>query len=70
MGRKKFKRNKKNCSDDKRLLSKREVEKFERLCRRVDWCDEDSVFDFGVELGKWSVRLRSLILSKCVDDEE
>ena len=66
MSRKNFKKGKRNC---KGLLSKREIGKFERLCDGVDWCDEDSVFEFGVELGRWSVKLRSLILSKCVDDE-
>jgi len=67
MSKKNFRKNKKNCD---KLLSKREISKFERLCSKVDWCDEDSVFEFGVELGRWSVRLRGLVLEKSLEGDE
>jgi len=70
MSRKNLKRSRSSCKDKCRLLSKREVSKFERLCSGVDWCDEDSVFEFGVELGRWSVRLRSLVLERSLEGDD
>ena len=70
MSKKYVKKNRKVYKDRCRLLSKREVSKFERLCKSVDWCDEDSVFEFGVELGRWSVRLRSLVLERGLEGDD
>lgn len=68
MSRKKVSRKRKDC--ERRLLSKRDVGVLVRLLDGVDWCDEDSVFDLGVELGRWSVRLRSLVLERSVFDDD
>ena len=35
----------------------------------VDWCDEDSVWDIAVELGRLSVQLRSEVLNRSNDVE-
>ena len=70
MSKRSLKKNRKVYKSDCLLLSKREISKFERLCSGVDWCDEDSVFEFGVELGKWSVRLRALVLERGLEGDE
>lgn len=56
---------KKNSCDGKSLLvSKREIDSLVRALESVRWCDEDSVWEFGVLLGRWSVRLRSEVLRR------
>ena len=44
--------------DRKRLLS---------LVHSTDWCDEDAVWDCGVELCRFSVLLRSEVLRRSDD---
>ena len=70
MSRKSLKKNRKVYNRECKLLSKRDIGKFERLCNSVDWCDEDSVFEFGVELGRWSVRLRALVLERSLEGDD
>lgn len=52
----------------KSFISKKERKKLYHLVQDVDWGDEDSVFNLGVELGKYSVFLRSKILE--INDDE
>ena len=58
------------CKGKELLVSKRDVDALVRSLEGVRWCDEDSVWDFGVLLGRWSVRLRSEVLRRSVDDGE
>ena len=64
MGRKKKKNN--GCTNQ--WISKEDKKKLYSMMSKVDWCDEDSVWDFAVEVGRLSVLLRSDILSHS-DDE-
>ena len=58
-------RKNKNKNNDKDcFLSKKERNALRSLVGNVDWCDEDSVFGLGVELGKWSVKLRAEVLRR------
>ena len=50
---------KSNCNS---LISKKEKKELYTLIGNVDWCDEDSIFDLGIELGRYSVFLRSKVL--------
>ena len=49
-------------------LSKKEKKELITLVQNVNVKDEDSVWDLGVELCRWSVRLRASILSQSGDD--
>lgn len=50
------------------FLSNRDKKKLIKLVSGLDICDEDSVFDTGVELEHWSIKLRSSVLSRSSDD--
>ena len=50
----------KGCSNP--IVSKKERKELFSLLNNINWCDEDSVFDLGVELGRFSVFLRSRVL--------
>ena len=65
-----FLSNKKNKRDNCKnpLLSRKDKNKLIALIGSLDVCDEDSVFDIGVELEHWSIKLRSLVLSRSSDD--
>lgn len=58
------------CSGKSLLISKRDVDSLVRALENVRWCDEDSVWEFGVLLGRWSVRLRSEVLRRVDDFDE
>ena len=62
-------RGKDMCKGKELLVPKRDVDGLVRALEGVRWCDEDSVWDFGVLLGRWSVRLRGEVLRRSVDDE-
>lgn len=62
-------RSKNNKRGNKSLISKKEMHKLRGLVEGVNVFDEDSVWNLGVELGNWSVKLRSLVLSDGNDDE-
>lgn len=53
--------------DNEPFLPKRERKRLLSLVHNTDWYDEDSVWECGVELGRFSVRLRAEVLSR-VDD--
>ena len=57
------KRNGKVNCDNVFLDKHSRKELFKRL-DSVDWCDEDSVWDIAVELGRLSVSLRSEVLAR------
>ena len=59
------KKGKRNCDS---FLSKKERKELGKLISNVDWCDEDSVWDCGVALREWSVKLRAEILRRNSDD--
>lgn len=46
----------------KSVVSKKDKKRLYSLVDSVDWSDEDSVFNLGVELGRYSVFLRSRVL--------
>ena len=50
------------------FITKKERNKLVGIVGNMDLCDEDSVWDVGVELGLWSVRLRSEVLSRLDGD--
>lgn len=52
----------------KPFLSKRDKKRLFGLVHSTDWFDEDSVWDCAVELGRFSVRLRSEVLRRVEDD--
>ena len=58
------------CKGKELLVPKRDVDGLVRALDGVRWCDEDSVWELGVLLGRWSVRLRGEVLRRCVDDGE
>lgn len=57
------KRNGKSNCNNVYLDKSSRKELFKRL-DNVDWCDEDSVWDIAVELGRLSVSLRSEVLAR------
>lgn len=59
----------KKCKGKELFVSKRDVDSLVRSLEGVVWCDEDSVWDFGVLLGEWSVRLRGEVLRRSEFDE-
>lgn len=45
-------------------LSNKEKKELIKLIKDVDINDEDSVYDLGVELCRWSVKLRASIIKE------
>ena len=64
---KKKKGGKSNCSNV--FLDKKSRRELFKDLDSVDWCDEDSVWDIAVELGRLSVQLRSEVLNRSNDVE-
>lgn len=48
----------------KPFLSKKDKRRLLGLVHNTDWSDEDSVFNLGVELGRYSVMLRAEVLRR------
>jgi len=48
----------------KLFLSKKDKRRLLGLVHNTDWSDEDSVWECGVELGKFSVMLRAEVLRR------
>ena len=48
----------------KLFLSKKDKRRLFGLVHNTDWSDEDSVWECGVELGKFSVMLRGEVLRR------
>lgn len=59
---------KKQGKDCDAFLTKNERKELLNLVRNVDWCNESSVWSVGVELSKWSVKLRAEILRRSSDE--
>lgn len=53
----------------KPFLSKKDKRRLLGLVHNTDWSDEDSVFNLGVELGKYSVMLRAEVLRRAELEE-
>ncbi len=49
---------------DRSFLPKRERKRLLSLVHGTDWSDEDSVWECGVELGRFSVMLRAEVLRR------
>ena len=50
------------------IVTKKERKKLLALIGNTDWSDEDSVWNLGVELGNWSVKIRGEILRRNGED--
>ena len=50
--------------NSKLFLSKKDKRRLLGLVHNTDWSDEDSVWECGVELGKFSVMLRGEVLRR------
>ena len=51
-------------------LTKKEKKQLINLVQNVNIKDEDSVWDLGIELSRWSIRLQAKVLTKCSDNEQ
>lgn len=64
MSSRKVKRSNKKNGCNSPFVSKKDRKALFNLINNTDWCDEDSVWDCGVVLGVWSVKLRGEILRR------
>lgn len=46
------------------FLTKKERKKLLNTINNVNWSDEDSVWDVGIALNSWSIKIRSEVLRR------